>query len=178
MFTGFLYRKTKSDPICFSIQAPLISDKFMFRIITEPDSAPLFLTKHDVDGVVWKPYVCIPEISDVEQETSYVDLEEPPIQCRHVDTFHALGYIFEGKRDRKYTACDISRKYAAICNSYSHLFMFRHPGNEEEVAEEYVHTFTDVNEDGSLQEIFGLHVTPNGSVFVLRENSLVTLRLN
>jgi len=106
--------------------------QLLFTLPLAPNMAPGFCLRHDVDGLVWQP------MGD-ELEGSW--------GCQHIATLQALGYIQASKEQRKFTLSPPSEytfqriylfltktdffldmSYAAICDAFHHIFLYRQPG--------------------------------------------------
>ena len=75
--------------------------------ITEVDSAsPAIVTRHDVDGLVWR----------LSRD-----------QMDHVATFPALGYVQASKTCRKFVSGSPTWNYSVICDNSRHVYIYRQP---------------------------------------------------
>ena len=81
--------------------------------VMEADSAsPSLVTRHDVDGLVWRL---------------------SPEALTHVATFPALGYVQASKTARKFISAPSSWGYSVISDNSRHLYVYRQP---QDLAEE------------------------------------------
>jgi len=81
--------------------------------VMEADSAsPSLVTRHDVDGLVWRL---------------------SPEAVTHVATFPALGYVQASKTARKFISAPSSWGYSVISDNARHLYVYRQP---QDMAEE------------------------------------------
>ena len=75
--------------------------------VMEADSAsPSLVTRHDVDGLVWRL---------------------SPEAVTHVATFPALGYVQASKTARKFISAPSSWGYSVISDNARHLYVYRQP---------------------------------------------------
>ena len=75
--------------------------------VMEADSAsPSLVTRHDVDGLVWRL---------------------SPEAVTHVATFPALGYVQASKTARKFISAPSSCGYSVISDNARHLYVYRQP---------------------------------------------------
>merc|ERR1712029_90381 len=75
-------------------------------IMEEDSSAPALVTRHDVDGLVWR----------LTRDN-----------LRHVATFPALGYVQASKTCRKFVSGSPTWNYSVICDNSRHLYIYRQP---------------------------------------------------
>ena len=69
-------------------------------------AAPSLVTRHDVDGLVWRL---------------------GPDTVTHVATFPALGYVQASKTCRKFVSAPATWSYSAICDNSRHVYIYRQP---------------------------------------------------
>nr|CAG4641821.1 EOG090X08S2 [Eurycercus lamellatus] len=93
-------------------KAILGGHQLLFTTPSAPGLTPAFCLRHDVDGLIWQP------MGD-EMETSW--------GCLNTAVFQALGYIQASKEQRKFTVCPPNKTYAAICDAFHHVFLYRQP---------------------------------------------------
>ncbi|XP_064393897.1 nudC domain-containing protein 1-like [Halichondria panicea] len=138
-------------------KASLSGRQLVFTAPSQPDHAHYFITRHDVDAIVWIP--------------SSTTLEEP--SWTHVNTFNALGYVQASKENRKFTTSPPNLKFAVITDCTRHIFVYIQPeegvmGNK---AREFVYTLSE------KMDILGLTASNSGLVFVLTPRTLFALKL-
>ena len=140
-----------------SPQASLSGRQLVFTAPSQPDHAHYFVTRHDVDAIVWLP--------------SSTTLEEP--SWTHVNTFNALGYVQASKENRKFTTSPPNLKFAVITDCTRHIFVYVQPdeGVRGNKAREFVYTLSE------KMDILGLTASNSGLVFVLTPRTLFILKL-
>ena len=88
------------------LEANLSGYQHLCSIMEEDSSAPALVTRHDVDGLVWR----------LTRDN-----------LRHVATFPALGYVQASKTCRKFVSGSPTWNYSVICDNSRHLYIYRQP---------------------------------------------------
>ena len=86
--------------------------QWLFNMPPVKNSAALFCTRHDVDGLVWAP-----NDSSELTTTSY----------KHEATFNALGYVQASKEKRRFICAPSDFSYVAIADTDRHVYVYRQP---------------------------------------------------
>ena len=139
--------------------ANLAGHQHMFTIMQLGSSAKALVTRHDVDGLVWR------------LETDAVS---------NIAIFPALGYVQASKTQRKFVTAPPSCNYSVICDNIRHLYLYRQPESlaaetelrnrrsgqrVQKIAKQQVITLD------SVSEILGL-VATEANLFVLTQDKL------
>nr|CAG4637140.1 EOG090X08S2 [Ceriodaphnia reticulata]SVE73029.1 EOG090X08S2 [Ceriodaphnia reticulata] len=90
----------------------MLSGQLLFLTPSPPGLAPAFCLRHDVDGLIWQPMG---------------DELEQPWRCLHTAALQALGYIQASKEQRKFTVAPPNMTYAALCDAFTHVYIYRQP---------------------------------------------------
>nr|CAG4647181.1 EOG090X08S2 [Megafenestra aurita]SVE92483.1 EOG090X08S2 [Megafenestra aurita] len=91
-------------------KAILNGNQLLFLTKSTPGHCPGICLRHDVDGLIWQPMNDEPEI---------------PWSCQHTATLQALGYIQASKQQRKFTVAPHNMSYAALCDAFTHIYIYR-----------------------------------------------------
>ncbi|XP_046444071.1 nudC domain-containing protein 1-like [Daphnia pulex] len=149
----------------------ILSGQLLFFTESAPGLAPAFCLRHDVDGLIWQPMG---------------DELEQPWGCLHTAALQALGYIQASKEQRKFTVAPPDMTYAALCDAFTHVYIYRQP-NCSSTGVEMVHRPTGrkvgniarqqvLNIDSS-EECLGAMAT-NTFLLILTSSSLFAIRVN
>nr|SVE79582.1 EOG090X08S2 [Daphnia magna] len=149
----------------------ILSGQLLFFTQSAPGLAPAFCLRHDVDGLIWQPMG-----DELEQSWG----------CLHTAALQALGYIQASKEQRKFTVAPPNMTYAALCDAFSHVYIYRQ-SNCTSTGVEMVHRPTGrrvgniarqqvLNIDSS-EECLGALAT-NSFLLLLTSSSLFSIRVN
>nr|SVE71772.1 EOG090X08S2 [Daphnia similis] len=149
----------------------ILSGQLLFFTQSAPGLAPAFCLRHDVDGLIWQPMG-----DELEQSWG----------CLHTAALQALGYIQASKEQRKFTVAPPNMTYAALCDAFSHVYIYRQ-SNCTSTGVEMVHRPTGrrvgnvarqqvLNIDSS-EECLGALAT-NSFLLLLTSSSLFAIRVN
>ncbi|XP_078395943.1 nudC domain-containing protein 1 isoform X1 [Cetorhinus maximus] len=87
----------------------LSSHQYLFTAVVDPAEMPCLCLRHDVDALLWQPHA--------QQENMW----------EHIGTFNALGYVQASKREKKFSTCAPNYSYAALCECFRRIFIYRQP---------------------------------------------------
>ncbi|XP_051879147.1 nudC domain-containing protein 1 isoform X2 [Pristis pectinata] len=87
----------------------LSSHQYLFTAVVNPAEMPCLCLRHDVDALLWQPHT--------KQEEMW----------EHIGTFNALGYVQASKREKKFATCAPDHSYAALCECFRRVFIYRQP---------------------------------------------------
>nr|SVE91231.1 EOG090X08S2 [Daphnia sinensis] len=149
----------------------ILSGQLLFFTQSAPGLAPAFCLRHDVDGLIWQPMG-----DELEQSWG----------CLHTAALQALGYIQASKEQRKFTVAPPNMTYAALCDAFSHIYIYRQ-SNCTSTGVEMVHRPTgrrvgniarqQVLNIDSTEECLGALAT-NSFLLLLTSSSLFAIRVN
>ena len=94
------------------LQVNLTGCQWLFNMPPVKNSAALFCTRHDVDGLVWAP-------NDSSELTTS--------PYKHEATFNALGYVQASKEKRRFICAPSDFSYVAIADTDRHVYVYRQP---------------------------------------------------
>nr|CAG4648027.1 EOG090X08S2 [Moina brachiata]SVE93097.1 EOG090X08S2 [Moina brachiata] len=145
--------------------------QLLFITSSPPGLAPSFCLRHDVDGLLWQP------MGDELESWG----------CLHIAAVQAFGYIQASKEQRKFSVCPPNVSYAAICDSFNHVYIYRQPGHSSSTGVDLVHRPTGrkigtvarqhvLNLD-STEECLGALASDN-YLYILSPSSLFAVRVN
>lgn len=87
----------------------LSSHQYLFTAVVNAAEMPCLCLRHDVDALLWQP--------QPKEETMW----------QHIGTFNALGYVQASKREKKFATCAPDHSYAALCECFRRVFIYRQP---------------------------------------------------
>ena len=88
------------------LEANMAGHQHLATVMEAECAAPSLVTRHDVDGLVWRL---------------------GPDTVTHVATFPALGYVQASKTCRKFVSAPATWSYSAICDNSRHVYIYRQP---------------------------------------------------
>ncbi|XP_067888689.1 nudC domain-containing protein 1 isoform X1 [Heterodontus francisci] len=87
----------------------LSSHQYLFTAVVDPAEMPCLCLRHDVDALLWQPHARLENMWE------------------HIGTFNALGYVQASKREKKFSTCAPNYSYAALCECFRRVFIYRQP---------------------------------------------------
>ncbi|XP_038666297.1 nudC domain-containing protein 1 isoform X2 [Scyliorhinus canicula] len=144
----------------------LSSHQYLFTAVVDPTEMPCLCLRHDVDALLWQPHT--------QQENMW----------EHIGTFNALGYVQASKRERKFSTCAPNCSYAALCECFRRVFIYRQPTPVQTVLynrKEARHVGQIAKQQVASLEtndpVLGLQAT-NERLFVLTTKNLFIIKVN
>ncbi|XP_072322971.1 nudC domain-containing protein 1 [Scyliorhinus torazame] len=144
----------------------LSSHQYLFTAVVDPAEMPCLCLRHDVDALLWQPHT--------QQENMW----------EHIGTFNALGYVQASKRERKFSTCAPNYSYAALCECFRRVFIYRQPSPVQTVLynrKEARHVGQVAKQQVASLEtndpVLGLQAT-NERLFVLTTKNLFIIKVN
>ncbi|GCB68149.1 hypothetical protein scyTo_0010355, partial [Scyliorhinus torazame] len=144
----------------------LSSHQYLFTAVVDPAEMPCLCLRHDVDALLWQPHT--------QQENMW----------EHIGTFNALGYVQASKRERKFSTCAPNYSYAALCECFRRVFIYRQPTPVQTVLynrKEARHVGQVAKQQVASLEtndpVLGLQAT-NERLFVLTTKNLFIIKVN
>ncbi|XP_072116886.1 nudC domain-containing protein 1 isoform X3 [Mobula birostris] len=144
----------------------LSSHQYLFTAVVNPAEMPCLCLRHDVDALLWQPH------------TKQEDMWE------HIGTFNALGYVQASKREKKFATCAPDHSYAALCECFRRVFIYRQPSPVQTVLynrKEARHVGQVAKQQVANLEtndpVLGFQAT-NERLFVLTTKTLFVIKVN
>ncbi|XP_062912863.1 nudC domain-containing protein 1 isoform X2 [Mobula hypostoma] len=144
----------------------LSSHQYLFTAVVNPAEMPCLCLRHDVDALLWQPH------------TKQEDMWE------HIGTFNALGYVQASKREKKFGTCAPDHSYAALCECFRRVFIYRQPSPVQTVLynrKEARHVGQVAKQQVANLEtndpVLGFQAT-NERLFVLTTKTLFVIKVN
>ncbi|XP_043544682.1 nudC domain-containing protein 1 isoform X1 [Chiloscyllium plagiosum] len=144
----------------------LSSHQYLFTAVVDPAEMPCFCLRHDVDALLWQPHP--------QQDNMW----------EHIGTFNALGYVQASKREKKFSTCAPNYSYAALCECFRRVFIYRQPAPVQTVLynrKEARHVGQVAKQQVASLEtndpVLGFQAT-NERLFVLTRKNLFIIKVN
>ncbi|KAI8894471.1 hypothetical protein BC833DRAFT_604811 [Globomyces pollinis-pini] len=144
-YTMFSFKGNTLEPIHTNTTSGL---KWLCNVTDKPSS---FCLQCDVDGAIF-------------------NIVDDPIPTRNIETFPALGYIRNSKRDISIITLSTDFSISVMVESKRYLYIYKNPKGAK-TSTQYLY---DMCEDGDQSFVKGIYVN-NNVIWVLKETRLVKI---